>query len=187
MSEQQCSDKPLAYLDQNILDLFTEPKCLLKKDSELFNFLKNEVQAVYSPTTLEEIYRSVINGKSSVYGLAFLEVLKELNAHFITLITENGEVTNTIFRSWEEPLIHFNQFVENNYLNKFVHPLRNNLFAIDFLHKSFFNQFNCLSFTQSKLYMPASKLNRRFNLLRRFLYTQDKILKHFILPNTCST
>ena len=130
MSEQQYSDKPLAYLDQNILDLFTEPQCLLKKDSELFNFLKNEVQAVYSPTTLEEIYRSVINGKSSVYGLAFLDVLKELNAHFITLITENGEVSNTIFRSWEEPLIHFNQFVENNYLNKFVHPLRNNLFAI---------------------------------------------------------
>ena len=59
--------------------------------------------------------------------------------------------------------------------------------TLDFLHKSFFNQFNCLSFTQSKLYMPASKLNRRFNLLRRFLYTQDKILKHFILPNTCST
>ena len=59
--------------------------------------------------------------------------------------------------------------------------------VLDFLHKSFFNQFNCLSFTQSKLYMPASKLNRRFNLLRRFLYTQDKILKHFILPNTCST
>ena len=58
---------------------------------------------------------------------------------------------------------------------------------LDFLHKSFFIQFNCLSFTQSKLYMPASKLNRRFNLLRRFLYTQDKILKHFILPNTCST
>ena len=111
MSEQQYSDKPLAYLDQNILDLFTEPQCLLKKDSELFNFLKNEVQAVYSPTTLEEIYRSVINGKSSVYGLAFLDVLKELNAHFITLIIENGEVTNTIFRSWEEPLIHFNQFV----------------------------------------------------------------------------
>ena len=73
------------------------------------------------------------------------------------------------------------------------HPLYNKMWygylvlALDFLHKSFFNQFNCLSFTQSKLYMPASKLNRRFNLLRRFLYTQDKILKHFILPNTCST
>ena len=67
-----------------------------------------------------------------------------------------------------------------------VKKLYNHL-SIDFLHKSFFNQFNCLSFTQSKLYMPASKLNRRFNLLRRFLYTQDKILKHFILPNTCST
>lgn len=66
-----------------------------------------------------------------------------------------------------------------------VQPVFHNI--LDFLHKSFFNQFNCLSFTQSKLYMPASKLNRRFNLLRRFLYTQDKILKHFILPNTCST
>ena len=65
-------------------------------------------------------------------------------------------------------------------------PIRTST-ILDFLHKSFFNQFNCLSFTQSKLYMPASKLNRRFNRLRRFLYTQDKILKHFILPNTCST
>lgn len=130
MTEQEYPKKPLAYLDQNILDLFTEPQCLLKKDSELFNFLKNEVQVVYSPTTLEEIYRSVVNGKSSVYGLAFLDILKELNAHFITLIIENGKLTNTIFRSWEDPLIHFNQFVENNYLNKFVHPLKNNLFAI---------------------------------------------------------
>lgn len=130
MDENQYSEKPLAYLDQNILDLFTEPQCLLKKDSELFKFLKNKVQVVYSPATLEEIYRSVVNGKSSIYGLAFLDVLKELDAHFITLITENGKVSNTIFRSWEEPLVHFNQFVENNYLNKFVHPLRNNLFAI---------------------------------------------------------
>ncbi len=130
MKKKETQEKPLAYLDHNILDLFTEPKCLLSKESELFKFLKNEVQAVYSSITLEEIYRSVINGKSSVYGLAFLDVLKELNAHFITLIIENGEVTNTIFRSWEEPSIHFNQFVENNYLNKFVHPLKNNLFAI---------------------------------------------------------
>nr|ULG20603.1 hypothetical protein ANMEGGLA_00177 [Acinetobacter nosocomialis] len=70
---------------------------------------------------------------------------------------------------------------------KHLKCLDEQLDALDFLHKSFFNQFNSLSFTQSKLYMPASKLNRRFNRLRRFLYTQDKILKHFILPNTCST
>ena len=94
MSEQQYSDKPLAYLDQNILDLFTEPQCSLKKDSELFNFLKNEVQAVYSPTTLEEIYRSVINGKSSVYGLAFLDVLKEL-----IFISPFSEVKRDFFSS----------------------------------------------------------------------------------------
>lgn len=130
MDENQYSGKPLAYLDQNILDLFTEPKCLLKRDSDFFNFLKNEVQSVYSPVTLEEIYRSVVNGKSSVFGLAFLDVLKELDAQFISLINDNGQVTNTIFRSWEEPLIHFNRYVENNYLNKFIQPLKKNLFAI---------------------------------------------------------
>ena len=31
MNEPEYSGKPLAYLDQNILDLFTEPKCLLSK------------------------------------------------------------------------------------------------------------------------------------------------------------
>lgn len=87
--------------------------------------------------------------------------------------------------------IEYDEVIEIKRLNFFIG--KNNagkskfLRTLDFLHKSFFNQFNCLSFTQSKLYMPASKLNRRFNLLRRFLYTQDKILKHFILPNTCST
>ena len=79
MSEQQYSDKPLAYLDQNILDLFTEPKCLLKKDSELFNFLKNEVQAVYSPTTLEEIYRSAL------YTTNFIEPLSYQAFSFLKL------------------------------------------------------------------------------------------------------
>ncbi len=49
--------------------------------------------------------------------------------------------------------------------------------TIDFLHKSFFNQFNCLSFTQSKLYMPASKLNRRFNLLRGFLFALETAMR----------
>ena len=130
MIEPQDSVKPLAYLDHNILDLFTEPKCLLGKDSDLFKLLKNEVQVVYSPITLEEIYRSIVNGKSNTYGLAFLNVLKELDAQFITLINENGKTINTIFRSWEEPLVHFNYYVENNYLDKFIKPLKNNLFAI---------------------------------------------------------
>ena len=87
---------------------------------------------------------------------------------------------------WKNNLLSYFQddFEEQVKRRKFLKEIHR---LIDFLHKSFFNQFNCLSFTQSKLYMPASKLHRRFNLLRRFLYTQDKILKHFILPNTCST
>ncbi len=131
MDENQYSGKPLAYLDHNILDLFTEPKCLLQKDSDFFKYLKEDVQAVYSPITLEEIYRSVINGKNSKYGLEFLDILRELNAHYINLTNdESGSITNTIFRSWDDPLVHFNHYMDNHNLHKFVSPLKNNLFAI---------------------------------------------------------
>lgn len=132
MSEkQEYSGKPLAYLDHNILDLFTEPKCLLSKESELFKFLKNEVQAVYSPITLEEIYRAVVNGKSSIYGLAFLEVLRSLNAQYIELMKdENNLLTNTIFRSWEDPLVHFNRYIENNIFKKYTDSFKKVMFAM---------------------------------------------------------
>lgn len=133
MSEEKYSVKPLAYLDLNILDLFNEykEKPLLSKDSDFFHYLKTEVQVVYSPITLEEICRSIVNGKNSKFGIEFLDILKELNAHYISLTNdENGFITNTIFRSWEEPLIHFNRYIEHNFLNKFIQPFKNNLFAM---------------------------------------------------------
>lgn len=131
MSDDKYSGKPLAYLDQNILDLFKEPKNLLSSDSNFFQLLKNEVQVVYSPVTLEEIYRSVVRGKSSVYGLVFLDVLEKLDAQYIERMKDkNGLKTNTIFRSWEKPLVHFNRYVENNYLNKNIEVLQKNLFAL---------------------------------------------------------
>ena len=133
MKELRYSGKPLAYLDHNILDLFSKykEKPLLSRESDFFKYLKDDVQAVYSPTTLEEIIRSVVNGKSSKYGVEFLDILRELNAHYINLIKdEKGSLTNTIFRSWEDLLIHFNQYIESNYLNKFIKPLKNNLFGL---------------------------------------------------------
>lgn len=133
MSEEKYSVKPLAYLDLNILDLFNEykEKPLLSKDSDFFHYLKTEVQVVYSLITLEEICRSIVNGKNSKFGIEFLDILKELNAHYISLTNdENGFITNTIFRSWEEPLIHFNRYIEHNFLNKFIQPFKNNLFAM---------------------------------------------------------
>ncbi|ENU26022.1 hypothetical protein [Acinetobacter modestus] len=130
-NKKEIQEKPLAYLDHNVLDLFTEPKNLLSRDSDLFQILKNDVQAVYSPITLEEIYRSVVKGKSSVYGLAFLEVLGALDAHYIELTTDkNGILSNTILRSWESPLTHFNRYIENNYLNKHIDSLKKNIFAL---------------------------------------------------------
>lgn len=133
MSEPEHSGKPLAYLDQNILDLFSEykEKPILSRDSDFFRYLKEEVQAVYSPITLEEIYRSVIKGKSSKYCVEFLDILRELNAHYIALTTnEHGTLTNTIFRSWDDPLVHFNNYIENNFLNKMINPSTKNLFAL---------------------------------------------------------
>lgn len=133
MIEPEYMGKPLAYLDQNILDLFSQykEKPLLDKDSYVFRYLKEEVQAVYSPITLEEIYRSVRNGKSSKYGIEFLNILKELDAHYIELITDkNGALTNDIFRSWHDPHVHFNKYIQNNYLKDLAKPLTKNLFAL---------------------------------------------------------
>ncbi|QIO06694.1 hypothetical protein [Acinetobacter shaoyimingii] len=130
---EEYSGKPLAYLDQNILDLFSEykEKPLLKKDSYFFRYLQEEVQTVYSPITLEEIYRSVRNGKSSKYGIEFLDILKELNAHYIELTTDkDGVQTNNLFRSWDEPYVHFNNYIQNIYLKKFTEPSIKNLFAL---------------------------------------------------------
>jgi hypothetical protein len=52
MKNKKIQEKPLAYLDHNVLDLFTVK--ISYRDSDLFQILKNDVQAVYSPITLEK-------------------------------------------------------------------------------------------------------------------------------------
>ncbi|OTG93122.1 hypothetical protein [Acinetobacter sp. ANC 3832] len=82
MDENQYSGKPLAYLDQNILDLF------VKKFDEghvIYNFFKDNYQVVYSDTTLGEIYKAFINSQDESNSTKYLKVLEWLEAHHIRI------------------------------------------------------------------------------------------------------
>ncbi len=70
-------EKPLAYLDHNILDKFIKNEM-----QNLFNQLKEEFQVVYSDENLKEI------NKSEGYSKQFLDILNSLNAYRLKHIME---------------------------------------------------------------------------------------------------
>ena len=79
MTDKLEIEKPLAYLDQNVLDLFVK--------GEVFEFMEeiaSRFHVVYSDETLKEISRS------GEYDVNFIGVLKRLKAYHIRLKTEEG-------------------------------------------------------------------------------------------------
>lgn len=70
--------KPLAYLDQNILDLF------VKGAAGLMDDISSKFHIVYSDETLKEIKRSGEN------ALKFIDILKQLDAYHIKINVEAG-------------------------------------------------------------------------------------------------
>lgn len=76
--------KPTVYLDHNILDMFTKHGI-----GSFGRVLINDYQVVYSDETLKEIKRS------TGYENKFLEVLKNLNAHYLKLVVEPPQYTST--------------------------------------------------------------------------------------------
>lgn len=72
-------ERPLAYLDQNILDLFVKGKA-----SEFMEEIAARFHVVYSDETLKEISRS------GEYDVKFIDILKRLNAYHIRIKTEEG-------------------------------------------------------------------------------------------------
>jgi len=77
-------EKPTAYLDQNILDLFVNDD--FKEFSEK---LRSDFLVVYSDETLKEIKRS------GGYSGKFLTVLRDLNACHLKLVLEQPEFKET--------------------------------------------------------------------------------------------
>lgn len=76
--------KSLAYLDQNILDVFVKFGMI-----DFAHMLKEKFQVVYSDETLNEIKRS------GEYANKFLDVLNDLNAlHLKQMMTDSFEPTD---------------------------------------------------------------------------------------------
>lgn len=82
MNELEYSGKPLAYLDQNILDLFAKK---FDQNDEIYSFFKENFQVVYSDATLGEIYKAFINSKNEVNVEQYLNVLECLDANHIRI------------------------------------------------------------------------------------------------------
>lgn len=116
--------KPLAYLDQNILDYLSKET---EVDDEAIQFLKENFQIVYSSITLQEIYKAGLNGGEH-YSNNFLRLLTYLDAQFIFLQIIDNQVTNTLMRSLLSPQFHYQEFLSNLNFDDFTYPvLKTNL------------------------------------------------------------
>ncbi|WP_334069910.1 ATP-binding protein, partial [Acinetobacter colistiniresistens] len=172
-SNQKIISKELSKAN-NKIDFFTSCYAL-SEWNDTYN--KNELEMDSKSEQQQKILRKINLEMSLFLKEIYENYLREFVDREIESYDEKGYFPSYTgydkdYASWRKK--NTKQAVKNIYLadpKVFANLSKKPLKIIDFLHKSFFNQFNCLSFTQSKLYMPASKLNRRFNLLRRFLYT----------------
>ncbi|MDM1277703.1 hypothetical protein HXZ65_05475 [Acinetobacter indicus] len=126
MSEPKYSGKPLAYLDQNILDSFLKAH---NKDENFIQGFLSRVQVVYSDVTLQEIHLAGIN--NSDYTKKFLQLLGDINAHHISLeLDENWKPLDTIRGSSNSPFHHYQFFLENRQYDELIHEHKKNIFAL---------------------------------------------------------
>ncbi len=82
--DSQLPKKPIAYLDQNILDLFVEGE-----HQDFLEKLRSNFVVAYSDETLKEIKRS------GDYSSKFLSVLQQLDAYHLKLVLEQPEFKET--------------------------------------------------------------------------------------------
>lgn len=120
-------EKPLAYFDQNILDIFHK---YIPEEHSVNVLFTEDFQVVYSDTTLAEIHKAGVNGKNPKYTDNFLDVLTRLNAQHISLMFVDGNVINRVFRSFETPKLHYEAFLDNLKFNEFINPIQKTNLAI---------------------------------------------------------
>lgn len=114
MSEPEYSGKPLAYLDQNILDLFLKK---INRSHEIYSYFNENFQVVYSDITLSEIYKAFLNSKEEDKENTvekYLNVLEWLNANHIRIaynknldFLDSCVISEAPVREW------FQNYVEN--------------------------------------------------------------------------
>ena len=103
MNREFYTEKPTAYLDQNILDLFTSSNDYIK----FFNILKSEFKTVYSDETLRETQRSGENNSNK-----FLNILKELDAFYIQITYRQSDFEVTLCN--KDPFDVYHEYCKND-------------------------------------------------------------------------
>jgi len=169
MSEEQYSGKPLAYLDQNILDAFLKAKDENKSFIEEF---KSKVQVVYSDITLQEIHLA-----GSEYSQFFLQLLQDINAHHISIqIDQNWKPTNTLRGSLKSPFHHYQIFLENRQYDEMLVQCKMNTFALYGGIKDFHQLADQQIINQHNL---LNDLENQLNILKE-IRNKDPIVLQFI-------
>lgn len=135
MKEIRYSGKPLAYLDQNILDLFA--KTFNNQNDEVYSYFKENFQVVYSDATLGEIYKAFLNSQNEDNISKYLNVLEWLNGNHIRIAYNrnfeflNKCVISTIsVKEWFQRYIDNKkewQFLDQHIYNQFLLSYQKNL------------------------------------------------------------
>lgn len=127
MDEKQYSGKPLAYLDQNILDEFID---CLTNDVHFFNGFKDRVQVVYSDSTFQEIYRSGLSDRR--YSDNFLKLLDYFNAFYLKpVLGEDFKFTGKMKIHSGSVINYYNEYISESMKYDYItQPLQRNIFAL---------------------------------------------------------
>lgn len=121
------SGKPLAYLDQNILDGFLNCQ---KDDLDFIKGFIEHVQVVYSDSTFQEIHRSGL--KEQHYSESFLELLDNLNALYIKPVLDgNFKFTGQMRLQSGSVCSYYEEYInEITKYDQYLAPLQKNIFAV---------------------------------------------------------
>ncbi|NWK74350.1 hypothetical protein HYG93_08595 [Acinetobacter sp. SwsAc6] len=127
MNEPEYLGKPLAYLDQNILDGFLD--CIETEPHFIEGFL-HRVQVVYSDISFQEIYRAGLKDKK--YSDAFLNLLDKLNAIYIKPIMDECFKFTGKMRliSGSAAALYEDYISESLKYGEFINPLQKTIFAM---------------------------------------------------------
>ena len=161
MSVPEYSGKPLAYLDQNILDGFLE---CIKCDPAFVKVFLDRMQVVYSNITLQEIYRAGI--KESKYSDEFLFLLDQLNAIYIEAeVDEHFKFTGKMKLLSDSAKKNYDKYIKESLkYDEFINPLQQTIFAM-------------YGGVQDYESMADSQIEAQYSLLK-FLEYQIDILKN---------
>lgn len=172
MMENHYSGKPLAYLDQNILDAF------LKADDKDKSFIEgglSRVQVVYSDITLQEIHFAGL--KNPDHTKSFLQLLMDINAHYISIqIDQHWKPLDAIRGSSNSPFHHYQIFLENRQYDELIRGAKKNIFALYGGLKDFDQLTIKQVCNQNEL---LNDLERQLNSLEE-LDTSDPVINCFI-------